>query len=107
MSAGMEAAGWDFTRGGEAAPRVRPLREGLGLAVEAALGSPAALRGGASGAALALRGVVERYGLAWRVEVRGAALAVVAKAKGRGRPREAALWWREGWRGGEALARLG
>lgn len=106
MSAGMSPAGWDFKRGGEAAPRVRPALDGLGEAVRAALGSPAALRGGAVGAALALRGLVDRYGLRWRVEVRGAALAVVATSTGRGRPKEAVLVWREGWRGWEALARL-
>lgn len=95
MSAGMSPAGWDFEHGGEAAPRVRPALDGLGEAVRAALGSPAALRG-----------LVDRYGLRWRVEVRGAALAVVATSTGRGRPKEAVLVWREGWRGGEALARL-
>ena len=107
MSQGVPAAvGWDFVRGGEAAPRVRPSREGLGESVCEALRSPAALRGGAAGAALALRGVADRYGLSWRVEVRGAALAVVAASAGRGRAREAALWWRGGWCGAEALARL-
>jgi hypothetical protein len=87
--------GWDFARGGEAAPRVRPDLAGLPGAVEAALAAPAA-RGCAVGALVALRGVAVRWGLGWRVEVRGAAVAV-AGVEGK-RRREVVLVWRGGWR---------
>lgn len=100
--------GWDFVRGGEAAPRVRPDPEALAGAVEAALASSAA-RGCALGALVALRGVAARWGRGWRLEVRGAALAVIGE-DGR-RRREVVLVWRGAWRceggAGEVLARLG
>jgi hypothetical protein len=102
--------GWDFARGGEAAPRVRPDLAGLPGACDVALSSAAA-RECAVGAVVALRGVAVRYGLAWRVEAQGASVHV------RGR-RAAVLVWRGGrgwvasrWRGegpaGEALAGIG
>jgi hypothetical protein len=100
--------GWDFAVGGEAAPRVRPDLAGLPGAVEAALEAPAA-RGCAVGALVALRGVAVRWGLGWRVEVRGAAVAV-AGVEGK-RRREVVLVWRGGWtvKGGAGvrLAALG
>jgi hypothetical protein len=100
--------GWDFAVGGEAAPRVRPDLAGLPGAVEAALAAPAA-RGLAVGGLVALRGVAVRWGLGWRVEVRGAAVAV-AGVEGK-RRREVVLVWRGGWRceggAGVRLAALG
>jgi hypothetical protein len=61
------------------------------------------------GALVALRGVAVRWGLGWRVEVRGAAVAV-AGVEGK-RRREVVLVWRGGWtvKGGAGvrLAALG